>query len=279
MEGGHRIDLVRHRVSPALDGLVAGVVGLSERAPGVVRRRQPAGTLLPLVFSFGNPLTIGPVADAAGAASYESFLAGLSSSPATTQFEDGQDCVQVYLTPIGARRILGVPGSQVAGRVLAVRDVGPRTDGYLTERLRGATTWTERFDLVERVLLQQLEREVGAPAWVGWMWSQIAQSGGRVRIRDLVDRTGWSHRYVTTVFAEEIGLTPKRAAGIVRFERAAADLGRFPLAEIAARRGYADQSHLARDVARYAGETPSELAAAQRPTAWTALGPLARTRR
>ena len=69
-----------------------------------------------------------------------------------------------------------------------------------------------------------------------------------------------------------MGLAPKQAAGVIRFERAAADLGRLSLAEIAVRHGYADQSHLTRDVARYAGETPSELAAARRPTPATALG-------
>jgi AraC-like DNA-binding protein len=104
------------------------------------------------------------------------------------------------------------------------------------------------------------------------MWRQIDASGGQARIGELVEQTGWSHRHVATVFGAEVGLTPKQAAGVVRFERAAADLGRLPLAHIAARHGYADQSHLTRAVARYAGETPSELAAARRPTPSTALG-------
>jgi len=105
------------------------------------------------------------------------------------------------------------------------------------------------------------------------MWRQIDASGGQARIGELVEQTGWSHRHVAAVFGAQVGLTPKQAAGVLRFERAAADLGRLPLADIAARHGYADQSHLTRAFIRYAGETPSELAAARRPTPSTALGP------
>ena len=58
----------------------------------------------------------------------------------------------------------------------------------------------------------------------------------------------------------------------MRFEYAAADLGRRSLAEVAVAHGYADQSHLTREMVRYAGEPPLVLEAARRPTAHTALG-------
>lgn len=273
MDPSHTIDLVRHRPAAALDGLVAGMVGLSERAPGVVRRRQPPGSLLPLVLSFGSPLRIDVAGEGTGTSvSPGSFVAGMSVSPALTSFEGGQDGVQVYLTPLGVRRVLGVPGRELAGLVVGLGDLVPEMGSDLPDRLHSIATWEQRFRLVEAVLLRHASREVDCPAWVAWMWRQIDRSGGRARIGDLVTATGWSHRHVTAMFSEHVGLTPKQASGVVRFERAARDLGRLPLAEIAARHGYADQSHLTREVARYAGETPRELASARRPTPATALG-------
>ncbi|MCL3861153.1 helix-turn-helix transcriptional regulator [Actinotalea sp. K2] len=267
-----RIELVRHRPAPALAALVAGVVRMLERAPGVVRRRQSAGTLLPLVLSFGEPLAIDALSAGTGAGRPDrSFVAGISTGHASTRFDRRQDCVQLYLTPLGVRRVLGVPGSELAHRVVAVDDV-VRGMADLPDRLGFAATWAERFALVETALVQQVARADEPPAWVGWMWRQIQVTGGRARIGDLVAQIGWSHRHVVTGFREEVGLTPNQAAGVVRFERAATDLGRLPLAEIAVRHGYADQSHLTREVARYAGETPCELAAARRPTPSTALG-------
>ncbi|WP_454042549.1 helix-turn-helix domain-containing protein [Cellulosimicrobium sp. Marseille-Q8652] len=278
MDDDRRVSLVRHRPRPGLAGLVAGMVGLSESAPGVVGRRQPAGTLLPLVLTLDGALEIVDLSDGTGAGrSYRSFVAGLSGGHATTRFAGTMECLQVYLTPLGVRRVLGVPGTEVARRVVAVDDVVPGLGDDLADRVASAPGWEQRFALVEAALTRHAARSAGVvPPWVAWMWRQIRASGGRARIADLVEQTGWSHRHVATVFAQNVGVTPKQAAGVVRFERASADLGRLPLAEIAALHGYADQSHLTRDVVRYSGDTPGALVAARRPTPSTALGLLDR---
>lgn len=76
----------------------------------------------------------------------------------------------------------------------------------------------------------------------------------------------------TTRFRNQIGVSPKTAAGGVRFERAMADIGGRSSAEVADEHGYADQSHLTREVVRCSGEPPRAPLAARRPTAYTALG-------
>ena len=129
----------------------------------------------------------------------------------------------------------------------------------LADRLGSAPSWRERFGLVDDALLELASRGREPDDFVDWMWGQIEASGGTARVSDLVDRTGWSHRHVTTRFSEQIGITPKAAVGVVRFVNACADLGRLPLAEVATRHGYADQSHLTREVVRYAGEPPTAL--------------------
>jgi AraC-like DNA-binding protein len=263
-------EIVRLPAHPDLRGLVAGVVGFREQSLAPLERRQPAGTLLPLVLSFGDPFEIVDAAVGEGAGTYGSFLSGFMPGPVSTRSGRSHACVQVYLTPLGVSRLLGVPGLEVAGRVIAAEDLIPELGPSFADQLAEAGTWRSRFDLVQSALLAR----VGPPAdpLVSWLWDRITESGGQVRIRDLVAETGWSHRYVTTCFQRAVGLTPKAAAGVVRFERAAADLGTLSVAEVASRHGYADQSHLTRDVVRYAGEPPSALAASRRPTAHTALG-------
>ncbi|MEU0269554.1 AraC family transcriptional regulator [Nocardioides sp. NPDC006303] len=275
-------EVVRLPTHPGLQGLVAGIVGFREQSAVPLERRQPAGTLLPLVLSFGDPFEIVEVAAGEGAGAYGSFLSGFMPGPVSTRSGRSHACVQVYLTPLGVSRLLGVPGQEVAGRVIAVEDLIPQFGASFSERLAEAGTWRPRLDLVQSALLTRAGGPAGDPAdpLVSWLWDRITESGGQVRIRDLVAETGWSHRYVTTCFRRAVGLTPKAAAGVVRFERAAADistssihrLGTLPVAEVAARHGYADQSHLTRDVVRYAGETPAALAVSRRPTAHTALG-------
>lgn len=264
--------LVRHRPHPGLAGLVAGIVGSHERADDAVERRQPAGSLLPLVLSFGDPLEVVSLSDGDGAGRYSSFVVGFMPGHATTRFVGTHRCVQVYLTPLGAYRLLGVPGHELARRVLSVDDVAPRLRASLPDRLAEAPSWANRIELVEEALLSALHASPEPEPFVTWMWNRIRDSGGRTRIDDLVAQTGWSHRHVTTRFRSQVGLPPKAAAGVVRFERAAAGIGHRPLSELAAEHGYADQSHLTREVVRYSGEPPRDFLAARRPTAYTALG-------
>ncbi len=74
---------------------------------------------------------------------------------------------------------------------------------------------------------------------------------------------GLSRQALALGFAREIGLTPKRAARVLRLERRLALLGdlTLPLAEVALAGGFCDQPHLNRDLRRFCGQTPRDLRA------------------
>jgi transcriptional regulator GlxA family with amidase domain len=82
----------------------------------------------------------------------------------------------------------------------------------------------------------------------------------------LAEGTGWSGRHLASRFRAEIGLTPKAAARVIRFDRArkllvqrlAAGGGDHFLADLAADCGYFDQAHLAREFRALAGCPPSQ---------------------
>jgi transcriptional regulator GlxA family with amidase domain len=63
---------------------------------------------------------------------------------------------------------------------------------------------------------------------------------------------------MTDRFRAELGITPKTAARIFRFERACGLIGnlRLPLTEVAAACGYADQAHMTRDWNAFTGTSP-----------------------
>ena len=89
----------------------------------------------------------------------------------------------------------------------------------------------------------------------------VAATHGRIDLRTLSRRTGFSREHLIRRFREQVGLTPKAYANILRFNHAL-DLARRPQAswaEIAHDCGYYDQAHLVRDFQRYAGRAPSSL--------------------
>lgn len=269
-----RASIVRHRVPRRLRDLVVGIVGFDEVAPPGGRRRvQPAGSLLVLELSFTTPLLIEwQRPDAEGAVAFESFLAGLMARPVSTFFDGRHTSVQIYFTPMGASRILGVPARETVGRVVPLSDVVPLLSRDLPDELVELATWAERFAVVDRYLTGLAASAPPADPLAQWAWSELQLTGGGSRIADLAHRSGWSARQVRSRFGQAVGVSPKSAAQVIRFEHAHAELASFRLDLLAARHGYADQSHLSREVRRFAGESPLALARARRPTAHTALG-------
>jgi len=103
-------------------------------------------------------------------------------------------------------------------------------------------------------------------------WRQTAARRGRVRVDGLADEVGWSRKRLWSRFRSQIGLTPKRAAQLVRFDHAAHLLAAgHDAASVAAQSGYVDQSHLHREVKAIAGVTPTAVATAP----WLAIDDVA----
>ena len=264
--------LLRHAVNPLLDGFVAGIVGFRERSGDVVTRRQHAGSLIPVILSSGPSLEITALSEGIGVGTHSSFVAGFMPGHATTAFEGEQLCIQIYLTPLGVQRLLALPGRDLAHRIVDLADAAPFFgEGFLDE-LWSCDTWERRFAQLDRALIARLDHGVDSEPFVVWMWEQIRRTGGRARIADLVERTGWSQRHVTSLFTEQVGLGPKLASRIVRFEHASSALRSSPAGIVAAEFGYADQSHLAREVRGFSGRTVTELKRVAPVTPQTAIG-------
>jgi AraC-like DNA-binding protein len=243
----------------SLAGRVVGYAGYVERMNEPLGRLEAPFAGVVLIVSFAKKLR---VVDAGGGdRSHTSFVGGLSDGPTYTEHAGDQFGIQIDLTPLAARALLGVPMVELTNRVVDLDDVvGPRAD-QLVDRLYDAGSWEERFLLLDATLGRRFaESEPPHPALVH-AWSRLSESHGRMEIGDLCREVGWSRRYLTTRFREEIGLAPKTLARVLRFQRVAALLARDAgprFAEIAYECGYYDQAHLNRDFREFAGTTPGD---------------------
>jgi AraC-like DNA-binding protein len=84
-------------------------------------------------------------------------------------------------------------------------------------------------------------------------------------VDDVAAAVGITGRQLRRIVLAEAGLAPKLYQQVVRLQRfvRAVDAG-APLAAATAMAGYADQSHMTRDVHRFAGVTPAHLAQERR---------------
>jgi AraC-like DNA-binding protein len=97
---------------------------------------------------------------------------------------------------------------------------------------------------------------------VAWAWRRLLETGGQIRVEALARELGCSRRYLSTRCIDELGLSPKKLARVLRFGRVVDGVrAGAPLADLAKRAGYADQSHLNRDFRALASCTPTEFLA------------------
>ena len=274
---GERVvdELRRQRPAGPLRPYVAHYTGYRQRGVPPARHRGLPSPFLTLIVTLDEPLVMLAHPDPRQPpGTFGTLLGGLHSAPALITHDGAQSGIQVALRPLGARALLGLPAGELAEIDVPAEAVLGGVCTELRTRAVAAAGWPERFAILDQILLRVMTRarpEPDTAPEVGWAWRQLVASGGTLRITDLAAETGWSGRHLTSRFRAEIGLTPKAAARVIRFDRArqllirqarsipgAAGDGGHRLADLAAACGYFDQAHLAREFRSLAGCPPSQ---------------------
>ncbi|TRW78996.1 helix-turn-helix domain-containing protein [Mycolicibacterium sp. 018/SC-01/001] len=243
---------------PSLRAVVRRYEGFATHGVGPVTFREVACTFVPIIIDLGAGWSVAHRQDAP--TRLQSFVAGLTDAPVLVSHGGSARCLQIDLTPLGARRVLGLPLSELANRSVPVEAVLGRDAAALVQRIGEARCWEERFALVDALLMRRLADAPDIDPGVAWSLGRITASGGRTAIGALAEELGWSHRRLITRYRDAIGLPPKTIARIVRFERALEQVRTgAALSEIATDCGYFDQAHLCRDVRELSGLTPAAL--------------------
>ncbi|MFD0363509.1 helix-turn-helix domain-containing protein [Nocardia sp. GCM10030253] len=167
----------------------------------------------------------------------------------------GTSFAGIRFFPGSAPALLGVPAHELRDRRVELADLWPSaTVRQLTEQLDAAD---DRIAALEALVLRRaaeteppdpILRRIAVALDSGWSVAATAEAAG-LGARRL-------HRRSLAAF----GYGPKTLARVLRLQRAlAAARSGVPLADTAARTGYADQAHLAREVRELAGMPLREL--------------------
>jgi len=244
------------------------MAGFRQRIRGDVGIAMVAHPAVTLFFDLSE--TGGIVRETGGTRRRGSFVAGLLPGDLRTGGREGA-CLQIRLSPVVAAALLGA-SADLTGTVATLEEVWGRDAERVEERLRAAPTWDEKFAIATGTLARRMADRPRVEPEVRHAWRRTLAVRGRVRVDGLAEEVGWSRQRLWSRFGSQLGLTPKRAAQLVRFDHAAHLLSAgHAVATVAARSGYADQSHLHREAKAIAGLTPTELAAAP----WLAIDDVA----
>lgn len=159
--------------------------------------------------------------------------------------------------------VLGIPGSETRDRALDLAELWGKSALELRQLLIAAAE-TGDWSGVEAMLGRRLARTPPPPTLVQRALATLTRSEGRMRARELANHMGVGERHLRRQLGSHTGLGPKRLGRILRVHhalRAADSCPRVDWADLAARCGYSDQSHLVDEWGELLGDSPERFLA------------------
>ena len=185
-------------------------------------------------------------------------FAGVSDACGATHFSaDTADRFSTFGIRFYAWAVYRFSGEGMSGTLNGYFDARERFGwlcSALSERLPGLATLRERIALAERLLLAQLEAS-GENSRFDEAVLTLLSSRGSMSIAALAGEVFFSTRQLERMFREYAGISPKRIAGIIRYQSLWQDALRsgFDVQDAVLKYGFTDEAHLLHEFKRYHG--------------------------
>jgi len=175
----------------------------------------------------------------------EAMAVGTMTKPLVLPPGRRSDFFGVRFRPGRAAAFLRIPLAEITDARVPLRDLW-RTD--VAERL---VTVHDRVSALESELIRRLrpDRDARVDAAIERM------AAGDTRVETIARELGISRQHLARQFLHHVGVSPKTFARVMRFRRVL-ESAHDDWADVAARHGYYDQSHLIADFREFAGGTP-----------------------
>lgn len=260
MLNGRGWEMVVGSVSPPLRRAIAGYAGFYEEFAAPIRRLETSSAFAKLILCFEGSVNAARPGKRS-TVKLTAFAVGLGHAAMVARHDGRLGCLEVELSPGTAKTLLDDSPTLAGAGIVDLQDLWGAEASTLISRLCDAPDWTARFAVIDETLLaRSAVTNVAIPADVQWAWNQIASSQGRVNISQLARDIGWSGRHFAARFVDAIGMAPKAAARVLRFDRArglVASPANYQLSGIALDCGYSDQSHMTREFREFADCSPA----------------------
>ncbi len=211
-------------------------------------------------FEFGDPIGIRPSGANFIRNAEEAAIVGLQTYQRNHLLLRGNvESFVIFLQPAAMYQLFRLPAADLVDRDHAAHAVLGIGISELHQRLGNARTFDERVQIAERfVALRSLRQPVLGP--IERAANEILRKRGECRMDWLANDADLAIRSFQRQFQQQIGVSPKRYARIVRFESALKTKVSFSgrsWATIAHQFGYHDQMHMIHDFQKLSGATPS----------------------
>ena len=131
----------------------------------------------------------------------------------------------------------------------------------LSHRIRSCENHRWCVRILDAFFLNAFQHVPPSPPLLQFSVQNIFRTKGTIALDALSGQLRVSNRYLQQIFKQQLGLSPKHYARIIRVKRASIQMltpdFRYPLVQIAAELDYFDQSHFLKDFKSIVGKSPS----------------------
>jgi AraC-like DNA-binding protein len=223
----------------------------------------PARSVTCIEFTFGDPYRIHPVDGSALEVTHPTTIIGAKTCQRIRlELRGHVETFAILFQPTGLQRLFSLPGGVIVNAHYEADMVLGPAMAHLRLQLGETKSFAERVRLADTCLTSLIPR-VDDALCVDAAVQQIVSNQGRVRILDLARHAGLGLRQFERRFADDLGISPKLYARIIRFEAAVrkrAVSSCVNWTTVAHELEYHDQMHMIHDFQLLSGENPTSLA-------------------
>ena len=176
----------------------------------------------------------------------------------------------VVLRPGGALAFLRASALEFWNQSVALDLVWGRRAIQILEQLRDATSTGQRLRILGAALTDRMRRGGKAavhPA-VDYAVQVFNDAPHGSTVAALRREIGWSRRWLSQAFSEQVGMTPKRYCRLMRFRKVVRQIASnqpVDWVDVALAGGFCDQAHLIHEFRAFSGLSPERYLAAEHP--------------
>jgi AraC-like DNA-binding protein len=170
------------------------------------------------------------------------------------------ETIGIEFNPKGAYRFFKVNFHDIQNHIYSLQDILGTTGRHLTEQISNAVTVQHKINLLQQFLIKQLSFH-DEDSIFEYCIEKIMLSKGKITVKELEKKTGYSSRWLNMKFDDKLGISPKNLSSIIRFKQyyqAFVDGNKESFFKNDFYELYYDQSHLIKDFKRFTGLSPAK---------------------
>ncbi|HVX28217.1 MAG TPA: helix-turn-helix domain-containing protein [Parafilimonas sp.] len=216
---------------------------------------------LKLTVSYQNGIVAALNGKTFASKEHDITLTGFIDVPVILDVEEdvATETIGIEFTPHGAYRFFHFNLNHIQNQIYSLTDVLGNTGKQLIEKMNNMISTQQKIIALQQFLLKQLSLQQQDLIF-DYCIEKITASKGKITIKELEKKTGYSSRWLNIKFIEKIGVSPKNLASIIRFKQyyeafvnnTDSAFFRKDFYEL-----YYDQSHFIKDFKRFTGLPPT----------------------